>query len=172
MHSQTAVQWKPGSYPPLRRCTTCKLVGQCWPRQSQQKNIHNKINRTKLLDTALSGSLEIIEFANVDCANADHFSTRSDGSHVSGGGFSLFDIATDDAGISTEMDQSTNLGTADGASATSAEDDLVIWLEGGLDETFSRIGYFKPKQDSLKMPSFQTSLIYWFLARGILKERR
>lgn len=89
-------------------------------------DIHNKVNRTKLLNTALGGSLKIIEFTNIDCANADYFGARSDGGHVSGSGFSLFNIATDDAGICAEVNQSAYLGAADSTGATSAENDLVI----------------------------------------------
>jgi hypothetical protein len=63
------------------------------------------------------------------------------------------------------MNQSADLGTANGACATCAEDDLVCCKEESVVETTDIAeGEVLPK-----MPSFQMSLMYSDLGRGMMK---
>lgn len=95
-------------------------------RYGKQNGIHDEVDGAELLSTAFSGSLQVIEFANIDSTDTDDLGAWSNSCHLSSDALGLLDVAADDAGIGAEVNQSTNLGTADCASSAGAEDDFVI----------------------------------------------
>jgi hypothetical protein len=66
--------------------------------------VHDKINTSKLLDTALDCLLQVVELAHVHRANADNLGTRPGSRNVLSDTLGLLYIATDDAGVGAEMD--------------------------------------------------------------------
>lgn len=92
----------------------------------RQNGIHDEIDGAEFLSTAIRGSLQVIELANIDSANTNDLGAGSNGCHFFSNALGLLDIAADDAGIGAEVNQSTNLGTANSAGSTGAENDFVI----------------------------------------------
>jgi hypothetical protein len=67
-------------------------------------DVHDKINASKLFDTALDCLLQVVELAHVHRANADNLGTGPGSRNVLSDTLGLLYIATDDAGVGAEMD--------------------------------------------------------------------
>jgi hypothetical protein len=111
-----------------RLCTVGRVVCE-WT------SIHDIVDATELLDTALGGALQVVEVSNINGANANDLGPRAACGNILSDALCLLDIATDDTRICSEVNQSANLGTADCASTTCAEDDLVGCKEESVNES-------------------------------------
>lgn len=94
--------------------------------------LHHIVDSTKLLDATLHGSLQVVELSNIDGTDANDLGAGTRGGNVLSHCLGLLYVATDDARVGSEVNQGTNLSTADCASTACAEDDLVGWKKGQL----------------------------------------
>lgn len=79
--------------------------------------------------TAWPGS-EPTHIADIDGANTQDLCALANSGDLLCDTLRLFNIASDDTGIGTEVDQRLGLDTADGASTARYENDLVVWERG------------------------------------------
>jgi hypothetical protein len=88
--------------------------------------LHAEIDASELLHTGLDGFFQAGWASHVDGSDAEHFGAGTRGHERLGHGFGLFDVAAHNAGIGSQMDHCSYLGTADGAVATCAENHFVV----------------------------------------------
>jgi hypothetical protein len=67
-------------------------------------DIHNKVNATKVLDTALDGIFHVLEFPNINGTNSNNFGPWARRGNILGHALCLLYIATDDTRIGSETD--------------------------------------------------------------------
>lgn len=109
----------------IARCASAKELVSLMKNAKIGVSQHDKINATQLLCTTIRGILQVLSFAHIYGADADDFCAWTHGRDILGSGFGLFDVAANNAGVCSEMNQSADLATTDSASTAGAEDDLV-----------------------------------------------
>jgi hypothetical protein len=88
-------------------------------------DVHDKVNRSKLLDTPLHRIVKAINGPHINSADSYHLCPRSSGGDILGDFLGFLDVASDDTGVCSEVNKRADLRAADGASSAGAEDDLV-----------------------------------------------
>nr|POE52300.1 hypothetical protein CFP56_70219 [Quercus suber] len=84
-----------------------------------------EIDPAEFARASLGRCLQSGGVAHVHGCEAEDFGSWSDQGDVGRAGFSLLDVAPDDAGVSSEGDEGPDLHGTDGAGATGAEEDFV-----------------------------------------------
>lgn len=142
-----------------------QLVNVARLRTRSRKDIHHIVNGTELLDTALDGIVQVLELSHINGTDANNLGPWACRGDILSHALCLLYIATDDAGVGSKVNQRANLSTANSACATCAEDDLVGWKE----ESVIASSDMAEGGSLPKMPSFQMSLMYSVLGRGMMK---
>jgi len=88
---------------------------------------HYEIDASELLDAFLYGALQAGDISHVYGAEAEDFGAGAGGGDVEGRALCFLDVASDYAGVCAEVDHCSYLGAADGAAASGAEDDFVVY---------------------------------------------
>lgn len=65
--------------------------------------------------------------SHVNTTDTNDLGAIADGRYLFGTGLGLLDVAPEDTGVSTEIDESLGLYFADCTSASCHEDDPVVW---------------------------------------------
>ena len=89
-------------------------------------DIHYIVDSSKLLDALLHGFLQALHVPDINCSDTQYFCSLSGGSYILSHVFCFLDLAAHYAGVGAEMDEGSDLSTADGSCATCAEDYFVF----------------------------------------------
>ena len=89
-------------------------------------DIHYIVNSTELLDALFYGLLQALHVSDINCSDAQYFCSTPSGSYILGHGFCFLDIAAHYAGVGAEVDEGSDLSTADGACTACAEDYFIF----------------------------------------------
>ena len=92
-------------------------------------DIHYIVNPSKLVHALLHGLLQTLHIPDINRSKPQHFRSFPSRSYIPSHAFRFLDIASHDAGVGAEVDEGSNLRTADGACAACAEDYFVFWKE-------------------------------------------
>lgn len=87
---------------------------------------HTEIQAPQLFHTSVCSILQTLGIPHINSPDAQNLCSWACCGDVYGHRLCFLDIATDDAGISAEVDEGADLGRTDCAGATSAEEDFVV----------------------------------------------
>ena len=125
---------------------------------------HNEVETPELLYASAYRGFEALDLSHIDGSDPQDFGARPRrrdvGCHAGG----LFLVAPDDAGVGAQVHHGPNLGAAYGAGTAGTEDDFVCCVELVAVQLARWLG----RGALPKSPSFQTSLRYSPLGRGIV----
>lgn len=123
--------------------------------------VHNIINPTELPNSPLGRLRQALEAANIHPSKTDDLRSFARRLEVLCHCLGLLDIAADDGGVGSQVNEGSYLSRADRACATGAEDNF-----SGC--SGSAIISKPPGIALLKMPSRQTLETYSLLGKGIM----
>ena len=95
------------------------------------EGVHHKINASQRFNTFLDCLVQTLHVSHIYLPKAENLGSLSDGSNILGDPLRLLNIPSNNASISTEMNECPNLGRANATISARAEDDLVFYTRSG-----------------------------------------
>lgn len=88
-------------------------------------HLHQEIDSPKHFHALIDCLLQALDASHIDFANSQDFAPGSRSLQIFGNRLGLFLVSSDNTGVCAQMDQGSNLRTADGAVSACAKDHFV-----------------------------------------------